>query len=377
MFPEGTRRRKGMRKRYQARWHTGAARIALEAGVPLVPAGIDGTQRLGRFGPLRVAYGPPIEVGDLATLETGDAAQVATDRLREAITALERSVGSTPPGTHERSAPRDRRRLVRAPRVPRAAALDPPRERAPRQPPDGSHVDGPAALAGGAAAGRVRRLGHAHRADLPPRAARRLPGGPGVRPGAPGAARPRARASRGGRDRLREGGRLRGRRLPRGRGRLGTRVRRHRAGRDVRPRRVPARRRRRHDPPAGARGERARTDRARRGAGALRRRAVPGARLHRAARRPVRQDPRRARRGGEDRGVAPDRARQPRCAARRGRFSAEAEALRTYRHIATLDPSASIPSLPDREPDWAAAAAAADALGLGRLAGRLEEAASS
>ena len=60
-----------------------------------------------------------------------------------------------------------------------------------------------------------------------------------------------------------------------------------------------------------------------------------------------------------------------------GRFSAEAEALRTYRHIATLDPSASIPSLPDREPDWAAAAAAADALGLGRLAGRLEEAASS
>jgi DNA polymerase-1 len=60
-----------------------------------------------------------------------------------------------------------------------------------------------------------------------------------------------------------------------------------------------------------------------------------------------------------------------------GRFSAEADALRTYRHMATLDPSAPIPALPDREPDWAAAAAAADALGLGRLAGRLEEAASS
>ena len=61
MFPEGTRRSKGLRKKYEARWHTGAARIALEAGVPLVPAGISGTERLGRLGPLRVAYGPPVE----------------------------------------------------------------------------------------------------------------------------------------------------------------------------------------------------------------------------------------------------------------------------------------------------------------------------
>jgi DNA polymerase-1 len=60
-----------------------------------------------------------------------------------------------------------------------------------------------------------------------------------------------------------------------------------------------------------------------------------------------------------------------------GRFSAEADALRLYRHIATLDPSAPIPKLPDREPDWRAAAAAAEELGLSRLAGRLEEAASS
>ncbi len=65
MFPEGTRRSKGLRKRRDARWHTGAARIALEAGVPLVPAGIAGTERLSRLGPLRVAYGPPIETSDL------------------------------------------------------------------------------------------------------------------------------------------------------------------------------------------------------------------------------------------------------------------------------------------------------------------------
>jgi 1-acyl-sn-glycerol-3-phosphate acyltransferase len=92
MFPEGTRRRKGMRKKREAQWHTGAARIALEAGVPLVPAGIAGTDRLARLGPLRVAYGPPIELSDLTPLSVGDAARVATDRLQGAITELERSL---------------------------------------------------------------------------------------------------------------------------------------------------------------------------------------------------------------------------------------------------------------------------------------------
>lgn len=94
MFPEGTRRRKGMRKRYEARWHTGAARIALEAGVPLVPAGISGTERLSRLGPLRVRFGPPIELSDLADAPLPDAARVATDRLRQAITELERAAAT-------------------------------------------------------------------------------------------------------------------------------------------------------------------------------------------------------------------------------------------------------------------------------------------
>jgi 1-acyl-sn-glycerol-3-phosphate acyltransferase len=89
MFPEGTRRKKGMRKKYEARAHTGAARIALEARVPLVPAGIVGTDRLGRLARLRVAYGPPIPLDDLAGRE--DAAQVATERLMTAIAELEAS----------------------------------------------------------------------------------------------------------------------------------------------------------------------------------------------------------------------------------------------------------------------------------------------
>ena len=42
MFPEGTRRAKGLRKRRVARAHTGAARIAPSAEAPLVPAAIAG-----------------------------------------------------------------------------------------------------------------------------------------------------------------------------------------------------------------------------------------------------------------------------------------------------------------------------------------------
>jgi 1-acyl-sn-glycerol-3-phosphate acyltransferase len=89
MFPEGTRRQKGLRKRFDARPHTGAARIALEAGVPLVPAAIAGTDRLARLGPLRVAYGPPIPLDDLRGLEPRIAARQATDRLMHTILQLE------------------------------------------------------------------------------------------------------------------------------------------------------------------------------------------------------------------------------------------------------------------------------------------------
>jgi 1-acyl-sn-glycerol-3-phosphate acyltransferase len=92
MFPEGTRRSKGMRKRHEARWRSGAARIALEAGVPLVPAGIRGTDRLSRLPQLRVAYGAPIPTDDLAELDRAEAASVATDRLRAEIERLEASL---------------------------------------------------------------------------------------------------------------------------------------------------------------------------------------------------------------------------------------------------------------------------------------------
>ena len=89
MFPEGTRRKKGLRKKYEPKAHTGAARIALDAGVPLVPAGIVGTDRLARLAQLRVAYGKPVPLDDLAGRD--DAPQVATERLMAAIAELEAS----------------------------------------------------------------------------------------------------------------------------------------------------------------------------------------------------------------------------------------------------------------------------------------------
>jgi 1-acyl-sn-glycerol-3-phosphate acyltransferase len=92
MFPEGTRRRKGLVKRFEARPRSGAARIALEAGVPLVPAAVAGTDRLSRLGPLRVAYGPPVDVDDLRDQEIREAAYEATERLMARILELEESL---------------------------------------------------------------------------------------------------------------------------------------------------------------------------------------------------------------------------------------------------------------------------------------------
>jgi 1-acyl-sn-glycerol-3-phosphate acyltransferase len=80
MFPEGTRQRKGLRKKRSARPHTGAARIASEAGAQLVPAAIRGTESLARLGKWRVVYGEPFE--------PDRDADAATERLMREIDAL-------------------------------------------------------------------------------------------------------------------------------------------------------------------------------------------------------------------------------------------------------------------------------------------------
>lgn len=57
-----------------------------------------------------------------------------------------------------------------------------------------------------------------------------------------------------------------------------------------------------------------------------------------------------------------------------GRFAAEADALRLYRRIASMDRKAPLPPLPDVTPAWAAAAEHARGLGLAGVARRFEEA---
>jgi 1-acyl-sn-glycerol-3-phosphate acyltransferase len=85
MFPHGTRQRKGLVKKYQPRSHTGAARIALETGAPLVPAAIAGTDRLARLGPLRVRYGKPLDLDGLDARTATQQLMAEIERLGEGL----------------------------------------------------------------------------------------------------------------------------------------------------------------------------------------------------------------------------------------------------------------------------------------------------
>jgi 1-acyl-sn-glycerol-3-phosphate acyltransferase len=85
IVPAGARRR--LQKEHRLR--SGAARTALEAGVPLVPAGVRGTDGWRRVVRWQVAYGPPVELGDLTAEEPLRATREATRRLSEAIAGLE------------------------------------------------------------------------------------------------------------------------------------------------------------------------------------------------------------------------------------------------------------------------------------------------
>jgi 1-acyl-sn-glycerol-3-phosphate acyltransferase len=88
MFPEGTRKAKGLRKRFEHRPRTGSARIALGAGVPLVPAAVKGSDRLTRLARLKVAYGDPVPIDDLVGLPPLEAHREATERLMKRIYSL-------------------------------------------------------------------------------------------------------------------------------------------------------------------------------------------------------------------------------------------------------------------------------------------------
>lgn len=89
IFPEGTRRAKGLRKKRRAEPHSGAAFVALLANVPVVPAAIRGTDRITRLRPWRIAYGEPIAIEPFAGMPRREARRELTDRLWQRILELE------------------------------------------------------------------------------------------------------------------------------------------------------------------------------------------------------------------------------------------------------------------------------------------------
>ena len=92
IYPEGTRSRDG--RLYRGR--TGVAHLALTAGVPVVPVGLTGTEKLQPVGsnrpkivPITVTFGAPIDfAGRYDAVPSGRARREATDEIMSAIQRL-------------------------------------------------------------------------------------------------------------------------------------------------------------------------------------------------------------------------------------------------------------------------------------------------
>lgn len=82
MFPEGTRSKDGL----LGPGLPGAGTLGLGTDVTVVPAATWGGQRL--LGPVRVVFGPPLDLSDLTDGPRSARAQVAVDRMMAAIAAL-------------------------------------------------------------------------------------------------------------------------------------------------------------------------------------------------------------------------------------------------------------------------------------------------
>jgi 1-acyl-sn-glycerol-3-phosphate acyltransferase len=103
MFPEGSRQRGGVPGAVQP----GAAMVAINEGVPLVPAAIHGSQewRLGNFKPVSIAWGEPMVFDGLPRGGRGyrEASLEVERKLRELwewlvdMHALDRPKDATPP----------------------------------------------------------------------------------------------------------------------------------------------------------------------------------------------------------------------------------------------------------------------------------------
>ena len=106
IYPEGTRSRDG--RLYRGR--TGVAHLALTAGVPVVPVGLVGTDKLQPVGsslprlvPVTVSFGAPIHVaGRYDGVPLGRARREVTDQIMAAIQELS---GQEAAGVYNERAP--------------------------------------------------------------------------------------------------------------------------------------------------------------------------------------------------------------------------------------------------------------------------------
>ena len=90
MFPEGTRSRDGQLRAA----FPGAGLLALEPGITVIPAAIWGSQR--RLGPVRIVYGPPVDLSGIGAESKSGRAQEATRRVMAAIAELVPLAGGPP-----------------------------------------------------------------------------------------------------------------------------------------------------------------------------------------------------------------------------------------------------------------------------------------
>jgi 1-acyl-sn-glycerol-3-phosphate acyltransferase len=125
VFPEGTRSLTGQIKPFEA----GIGLLARRAGVPIVPAVIDGTlaawskgDKLPRPHPVRVAYGPPM---DMAGLKPAEIVRRLRERLQEMQGELRGglAISPAPPPTPQSSVDQSQS----AAQTSRPGAIDPGR----------------------------------------------------------------------------------------------------------------------------------------------------------------------------------------------------------------------------------------------------------
>ncbi|HET6383812.1 MAG TPA: lysophospholipid acyltransferase family protein [Armatimonadota bacterium] len=97
IFPEGKLTEDGYLQEFQQ----GTAMLALKAGVPVIPAAMNGTRNVvpyGRLYPIpsfrrvKVRFGPPVDFSGLPEVDRHERLRIATERIRQGVVDLVREI---------------------------------------------------------------------------------------------------------------------------------------------------------------------------------------------------------------------------------------------------------------------------------------------